>query len=60
MGNENELKTSDESNRDRETQRGEKEAGEKMRERERWRERKKGVNATPIFAPVALVVQRYK
>jgi len=31
-----------------------------MREKERWRERKKRENATPIFAPVALVVQRCK
>jgi hypothetical protein len=60
MGNENELKTSDESDRNRDTQRGEKEAREKMRERERWRERKEGENATPIFASIALVVQRCK
>jgi hypothetical protein len=61
VGNENELKISDESDRDRETQRGEKRSGKEDEGKGKVEGKENtGEKATPIFAPVALVVQRYK
>jgi hypothetical protein len=61
VGNENELKTLDGSDRDRETQRGEKRSGKEDEGKGKGEGKEnKGEKATPIFAPVALVVQRCK